>query len=60
MDVRVEGARRGANPATALFDLGFDAGDRTAPVMATRGFGRQLQLGAAFRAREARLKAGKG
>src|SRR2546423_4801378 len=44
MDVRVGGARRGANAAIALFDLGFDAGDGTAPVMATRGFERQLRM----------------
>src|SRR5436190_3693338 len=36
MDVRVGGDRRGASKATALFDLGFGAGDGTAPVMATR------------------------
>src|SRR6266404_7781568 len=37
MDVRVGGDRRGAKKATALFDLGFGAGDRMAPMMATRG-----------------------
>src|ERR1700757_3602047 len=58
MDVRVGGNRRGGNPATALFELGFDAGDGTAPVMATRGFGGPRQL--ALHAREARLSAAKG
>jgi hypothetical protein len=35
MYVVVTGAA--AIEATALFELGFDAGDGTAPVMATRG-----------------------